>query len=90
MSEIVVCQPALLERARKVMDATEPSWPRPIPVSERLPDLGVRVLFWSFDEWYSGNLTGGENTPYFFVADGEGFGAAGVTHWLPLPPKPTE
>jgi hypothetical protein len=54
-------------------------WPRPIPVSERLPDPDTECLLfndkycdWLMNSW--GDVP--ESTRHH------------ITHWLPLPPKP--
>lgn len=65
-------------------------WPRPIPVSERLPsEQGDYLCFarkqrGSYQIWRMG----------FFIPDSgwedavSGYSLRDVTHWLPLPPKP--
>jgi Protein of unknown function (DUF551) len=77
----------------------EGSWPAPISVSERLPELlaesntSIPVLAYSVDrkEWHVGRLAGVNS---FFVAppvwtfDHRAIGSDRITHWLPLPPKP--
>lgn len=69
-------------------------WPRPIPVSERLPEPGVSVLacvpslegiHWIIAVVHEVATHGcwvnaDTNVPLL---------AAAVTHWLPLPPNPT-
>lgn len=48
-----------------------------IPVTERLPDIGIEVLVYSEDD--------GICVDYY---DGASFGYYGVTHWMPLPEPP--
>lgn len=70
------------------------AWPRPIPVSERLPEVGKPVLWCSGGEWECGHLTDSDldgkkwwspDTHYDIVPLD-----TTATHWLPLPPSPTE
>jgi len=66
-------------------------WPKPIRVEERLPEPGVNVLAFD-DQWFYGSR--------FVYPDGQEEWADAtaewstvskpVTHWLPLPPKPTD
>lgn len=66
------------------------TWPRPIPVSEKLPDPGETVLA------FMSELRGGAGR-YWYLAQISDSGqwieipsaiAADVTHWLPLPGDP--
>lgn len=50
-----------------------------IPVTERLPDIGIEVLVYSEDD--------GICVDYY---DGDSFCYYGVTHWMPLPEPPKE
>ena len=59
-----------------------PSWPIPIPVSERLPEEGARVLVYAQAYWDV--VHNWESDVYI---DGDG-ASLGITHWLPLPPDP--
>lgn len=69
-------------------------WPRPIPVSERLPTANVHDI----DEVLCSDLVlafAGTWYPAWFYCDRnqcmietDGAGDVIVTHWLPLPPNP--
>ena len=48
-----------------------------IPVTERLPDIGIEVLVYSEDD--------GICVDYYV---GDSFGYFDVTHWMPLPEPP--
>lgn len=50
-----------------------------IPVTERLPDVGIEVLIYSEDD--------GVCVDYYV---GDSFGYYDVTHWMPLPEPPKE
>lgn len=96
------------KRRRMMVDGTkfeQQSWPRPIPVSERLPEVGERVLWLQDGTWEAGVFKGqwGMDMPDFntkatdsrYDPDYDGYGSVtierdAVTHWLPLPPPPTE
>lgn len=69
-------------------------WPRPIPVSERLPECGGEYVvcerninrpddaLWSIADFVDGKFSGNDyNGEPRYTLDY-------VTHWLPLPPKP--
>ncbi len=63
--------------------AAEPDW---IPVTERLPEEGERVLAWDKDFNESEVAT-------YYAHDGWGCDASislNVTHWMPLPAPPTD
>lgn len=79
------------------------SWPRPIPVGERLPEINDTVMWWEDGSWIFGALKQFAND----VDDGPHQWKAGdfyvdpfdemsclqlkhghITHWLPLPPAP--
>ena len=63
--------------------ATEPEW---IPVAERLPEEGERVLAWDNDFKES-------EVAIYYAHDGWGCDAAmslNVTHWMKLPAPPSE
>jgi hypothetical protein len=55
-----------------------PVWPRPIPVSERLPEPDAECLF--FDEYSGWWMNSWDDIPKSTRPK--------ITHWLPLPPKP--
>lgn len=81
--EIVRLREGDLEpRKQKAVDR-DCDWPRPIPVSERLPESPRVVLAFAYDEWSSADFKNG-----MFAYDGQIL--INVTHWLPLPPKPDE
>ena len=48
-----------------------------IPVTERLPDVGIEVLIYSEDDGVCVDYYGGDS-----------FGYYDVTHWMPLPEPP--
>ena len=50
-----------------------------IPVTERLPDIGIEVLVYSEDDGICVDYYGGDS-----------FGYYDVTHWMPLPEPPKE
>lgn len=71
-------------------------WPRPIPVSERLPDGDFKTVL-AFDvendDWTEARFYDGKwYAPYPWQNFGNHCQDAdrleGVTHWIPLPPKP--
>lgn len=97
LCELVHCAPddrkesklALAEAKAAVLAA----WPRPIPVSERLPEDNTEVLCYSrktlsgFRRWHFGMLPrNGTNDDWFDPTTGN-YSLNDVTHWLPLPPK---
>lgn len=75
-------------------------WPRPIPVSERLPKDMSPVLAYSQDcvlpGWYAamyvGMVDGITEERHWAVVDRDAligeYALENVTHWLPLPPEP--
>lgn len=74
-------------------------WPRPIPVSERLPEMDAHgevdtVLVWCEGEWLPAKWEGPEDDPVWQIwvggltNDYKYCPKGGVTHWLPMPPKP--
>lgn len=81
----------------------EYQWPAPIPVSERLPEVGDFVMWYENGDWTVGTMGRCENggrpqfdfdagDPYF-MPEYDGYGMVllkhRVTHWLPIPPAPT-
>ncbi len=69
------------------------AWPRPIPVSERLPEHGESVLIWiqSESEWNVATFFSSDSSPSHFCTDGhcgspDEHGLDDATHWVPLPP----
>lgn len=78
-------------------------WPRPIPVSERLPEwieggkIAPLLAFGSIvddekESWHMAacvrSKAGG--SWWFEDCNGDGGDDLLITHWLPLPPKPEE
>jgi hypothetical protein len=65
--------------------------PRWIPVTERLPDEGVEVLWYSshdrFARWATGKRDGGLVD---WGGDLESEIEGWLTHWMPLPAPPTD
>lgn len=61
--------------------AAQAKW---IPVTDRLPKEGQRVLFIvdSRDDWYNGKIWGGIYTGHDFSTPGVGFMAS---HWAEIP-----
>lgn len=63
-------------------------WPRPIPVSERLPEEITSVLTWpgyrGNDGWQVGAYWPDDSDCQWRSLDGD---SLHVTHWLPLPPR---
>ena len=70
--------------------AATPQWPRPIPVTERLPEADVSVLAYFADGFWDECYFYGDE----IVEDGIALANEerplphGITHWLPMPPKP--
>jgi hypothetical protein len=76
------------------------NWPRPIPVSERLPEVGVEVFGWAEEPtstdfawlkvWRSKPAKGG--VIYWWTSEQAGEDSSidikPPTHWLELPPSP--
>lgn len=69
------------------------TWPRPIPVTERLPEDDNAVLITYFEYSVCGRFkervwgVGHHESGMWF---GPGDEMPLVTHWLPLPPDPTD
>lgn len=86
-------QEYLHSRNKHLMET--PIWPRPIPVSERLPEIneddvdGVYasdfVLAFYSGQWYAGMYYLSECKWHL---EEVGVCRNGVTHWLPMPPDP--
>lgn len=71
------------EQARS--DAT-PQW---ISVKDQMPGDGVRVLVYSKHNWIAiGSTIKGHKVKRFY--DGDGCSWNTITHWMPLPAKPSE
>lgn len=84
---------------------TQPKWPRPILVSQRLPEFEVRIRVIMFNseksQWSAGYLTR-KNQNGWLDADGDIILwrsdlmrkelplDTNITHWLPLPPAPDD
>lgn len=66
----------LREAVAAIREKEERRW---IPVTERLPDIGIEVLVYSEDD--------GICVDY---CDGDSFVCYYVTHWMPLPKPPKE
>jgi len=64
-------------------------WPRPIPVSERLPeDLEECVLVFARGCWFVSFQVNGSWFGFHHDSREGNPELQGVTHWLPLPPAP--
>ena len=59
------------------------AWPRPIPVSERLPEECVTVLAYDGNWWDAERRNGEWEEP-----GSVGLQTVSVTHWLPMPSPP--
>ena len=71
---------AVLDACVLAVDALrEQEQRRWIPVTERLPDIGIEVLVYSEDDGICMDYYGGDS-----------FGYYDVTHWMPLPEPPKE
>ncbi len=59
-------------------------WPRPIPVSERLPDVDGEYLVFaaSTSQWMTTDFCKHD------FQESHGFNCFRPTHWLPMPPPP--
>jgi hypothetical protein len=70
------------------------NWPRPIPVSERLPERDEEVMAFFQGGWWCVNILeyAKDNKHWFETTpnDGEPWMTLedDATHWLPLPPPP--
>ena len=72
------------------------TWPEPIPVSERLPEVSGRYLvlmrgkFDAASRWYIGHWAFDRERNFLWISDEESpMPLGGVTHWMELPPSPT-
>lgn len=77
----------------KLSEAMLNRWPHAIPVSERLPREHASILIWTdnYDQtWLRGCLIGNGDWVECTEFDSYVRKQDKVTHWLPLPPKPTE
>ena len=79
-----IAESASLERYKEALSMAvaalrEQEERRWIPVTERLPDIGIEVLVYSEDDGICVDYYGGDF-----------FGYYGVTHWMPLPEPPKE
>ena len=69
---------------------------QPIKLSDRLPDEGADALFYMPGfSWERGELRYLEDivygrVPYVYERHGNRYRASEYTHWLPLPPDPTD
>lgn len=74
----------------ETVQAAKSEWPRPIPVTERLPDDGEEYLAYGLEikrkvsEWYIGIFMSDEG----WVDASSEHSLDNVTHWLPLPLAP--
>jgi hypothetical protein len=71
------------------------TWPRPIPVSERLPGFDDEVIWYSPSQpgWEAGVLTVHTLDGKRWVRPNAHFDIVPLdefTHWLPLPPAPCQ
>lgn len=78
----------------KIANHLEPNWPRPIPVSERLPEPDVLVL--AYCECPNNDLATGwqiaiapdDDNKWCVMSPTGNRQQQAVTHWLPMPPRP--
>lgn len=73
-TNIVEYRKAILMAIAALREQKERRW---VPVSERLPDVGIEVLIYSEDDGVCVDYYGGDS-----------FGYYNVTHWMPLPQPP--
>jgi len=89
------CTPEERRMHSEIEDLEEqiPQW---IPVTERMPDQGVRVLFFvnrkntNYAAAYAGEYIKVFDTWAYDLANEKGWASAFVTHWMPLPAPPTD
>jgi hypothetical protein len=67
----------------KSIIALRDAWPRPIPVTERLPEAGDEAF--AFSKKFGWTLARFNRGDYWKSGDD----VYDITHWLPLPPDPT-
>lgn len=82
-----------LEELVDALHAKVPQW---IPVGERMPKEGQRVLFFvnrkatSYKAAYAGVFIKCFNVWEYCEANERGWATAFVTHWMPVPADPTD
>lgn len=64
-------------------------WPRPIPLSERLPAPNTQVLLCIGGvTWSQGRMSAHATPKIMLCGVDRWLPSRNITHWLPLPPKP--
>lgn len=62
---------------------------QPIPITQSLPEIDVRVLAFNQGEWEIGALMAmGDGEEPIWIFDCDQSVTPAVTHWMPLPPTP--
>jgi hypothetical protein len=82
-------------RMHSEIEDLEEQIPRWIPVTERMPDQGARVLFFvnrkntNYASAYAGEYVKVFDMWAYDLTNEKGWAGAFVTHWMPLPAPPT-